>query len=149
MRLSERTWHGLLLGLGGGYLALAVWAFAHPASFTVVLAGFGPANDHLVGDFAACSATFGTGLVLGARVPEWRTFALVMAALWNGMHAVVHLRDIGIAHPPIVGPIEAAALVAMTLLFAWLARASRFRQVIGLVSGDRPGDAGADGEYHQ
>ncbi|SFQ69519.1 hypothetical protein SAMN05421810_11358 [Amycolatopsis arida] len=90
----------------------------------MVLANFGPANEHLVRDFAACAATFGLGLLLGWRVPRWRTFALVMAALWNGFHALGHLYDIGEAEPAIVGPIEAGALIAMTALLGWLARAS-------------------------
>jgi hypothetical protein len=107
----------------GGYLDLAGWAAAHPPSFTAVLANFGPANDHLVRDFAACAATFGLGIVVAGRRPHWRTPALALSALWNGLHALTHIGDIGNAQPAIVGPIEAAVLVAVTVLLTRLSLA--------------------------
>jgi hypothetical protein len=122
--MTERRWRWTLALLGGSYLALAGWAAAHPPSFTAVLANFGPANDHLVRDFAACAATFGVGLVMGGPRPRWRTPALALAALWNGLHALGHIRDIGNALPAIVGPIEAVVLVAVTVLLAGLTRLS-------------------------
>ncbi|WP_219415647.1 hypothetical protein [Pseudonocardia nigra] len=122
--MTEHRWCWTLSLLGGGYLVLAGWAAAHPPTFTTVLANFGPANDHLVRDFAACAATFGLGLVVAGRRPHWRTPALTLSALWNGLHALSHIHDVADAEPAIVGPVEAAVLVAVTGLFAWLTRLS-------------------------
>lgn len=98
--MSARMWRVALLGLGGVYLALAAWAGAHARSFAVVLANFGPINEHLVRDFAACAATFGLGLVVADRVTSRRTPALTLAAVWNGCHAITHIADMADADPP-------------------------------------------------
>lgn len=122
--MTEPRWRLLLSVLGGGYLALAVWTAVHPVSFETAIANFGPTNLHLLRDFGACAATFGIGLLLARNKPHWRPPVLAMAAVWNGLHAVSHIVDIAEAHPAIVGPVEAVALVGVTVLFAWLARAS-------------------------
>ena len=122
--MSPLGWRVALRGLGGLYLVLAAWAAAHPVSFSLILANFGPTNEHLVHDFAACSATFGLGLVIADRLPSWRTPALAVTGLWNGFHAVSHLADIRDAQPAFVGPVEAVLLVAVTALFATLTRLS-------------------------
>jgi hypothetical protein len=123
--MTPTTWRWTLLSLGLGYVALAVWALAAPASFASTLANFGPGDRHLVRDFGGCSAAFGIGLVVAARIPSWRTPVLTITAVWNGLHAVNHIIDSGRSHPAAVGPIEAALLVASTLLLAYLARTSR------------------------
>jgi hypothetical protein len=123
--MTPAAWRLTLLTLGVVYLALAGWALAAPASFAATLANFGPGDQHLVRDFGACSAAFGVGLVVAARIPTWRTPVLTITALWNGFHAVNHIIDSGKSHPAAVGPIEAALLVASTLLLAYLARTSR------------------------
>ncbi|SNR78821.1 hypothetical protein SAMN06265360_11970 [Haloechinothrix alba] len=122
--MTEPRWHLLLTALGGGYLALALWAALHPVSFETAIADFGPTNVHLLRDFGACAATFGIGLLLARNKPHWRPPVLAMAAVWNGLHAVSHIVHVTEAHPAIIGPAEAVALVGVTVLFAWLARAS-------------------------
>jgi hypothetical protein len=122
--MTPSTWRWILLSLGIGYLALAIWALAAPASFAATLANFGPGDQHLIRDFGACSAAFGIGLVVAARLSSWRTPVLTITALWNGLHAINHIIDSGKSHPAAVGPIEAALLVAATLLLASLARTS-------------------------
>jgi hypothetical protein len=118
--MTERAWRVTLSALGAIYLAQAAWAAADPASFTERLADFGAYNPHLVRDFAAAAATFGLGLPVAARVRAWRTPALALAAVWNGLHAVSHLADVDHAHPHAVGPLEAVALVAVTALLVAL-----------------------------
>jgi hypothetical protein len=97
------------------FVALSGWAAFRPRSFVRVIANFGDYNAHLVHDFAACSATFGIGLLVAYRVRSWRVPALTLAAIWNGLHAVSHLADIAASRPAAVGPVEAALLVIVTL----------------------------------
>lgn len=119
--MTERRWRIALTGLGGLYLALGGWAAADSSSFGTIVAPFGPANPHLIHDFAACAVTFGLGLLVAARFRGWRTPALTLTAIWNGAHAISHFTDIADAHPAFVGPIEAALLVVASVLFATLA----------------------------
>jgi hypothetical protein len=122
--MSERAWRYVLTGLASPFLVLGLWAAVAARSFARTVADFGPDHPHLVHDFAATSATFGLALVLGAYLSAWRTPALVMAAVWNGLHSLSHLLDVGAATPGWVGPLEAAALLAVTAVLAALARMS-------------------------
>lgn len=122
--MSARAWRVTLTALAAAYLVQAVWAVVDPASFTERLADFGAYNPHLVRDFGAAAATFGVGLLVGARLRPWRTPALALAAVWNGLHASSHLVDVDHAHPHAVGPLEAVALVAATALLVVLTRLS-------------------------
>ncbi|WP_051343207.1 hypothetical protein [Pseudonocardia spinosispora] len=127
--MTDRHWRLTLRGLGATFILLAAWAAIHPYSFTVVLANFGsgevePGTDHLVRDFAACAATFGAGLLLADRFSAWRSPALALTALWNGLHAIGHVVDIGKSHPAFVGPVEAVLLIVITALFARLTQLS-------------------------
>lgn len=96
---------------GGGYLVVP-----H------LIANFGPENAHLVHDFAACSATFGLGLLIAARRPDWRAPVLTLAAIWNALHAISHVVDAGSATPAVVGPVEAVLLIGVSGVLAVLAR---------------------------
>lgn len=114
------------IGLFGAlFTGLGVWAGIDSASFTRVLADFGPRNDHLVHDFGAGSVAVGIGLLLAVRRSSWRTPVLLVATVWNGLHAVSHLADLGEAESRTVGVIEAALLVAGTALLGALAIASK------------------------
>lgn len=104
--------------LGVIFVALGAWAAFDATSFAHVVANFGDYNAHLVHDFAACSTTFGTGLLIGWRVQPWRVPALTLAALWNGLHAISHILDVDAAQPAAVGPLEAGLLVAVTATLA-------------------------------
>lgn len=123
--MTERFRSTLTGTLGGVFVTLGLWAAAHPPSFTVVLADFGPYNTHLVHDLAAASAAFGVGLIVSWRVPIWRTPIVASAALWNGLHALSHAADVTEARYAVVGWIELAALVAVTVVLAWLAGAPK------------------------
>jgi len=119
--MSPRTWRLVLAAAALPFLVLAGWAAADASSFADVVADFGAENDHLVHDFAASSATFGIALLVAIAAPSWRTPILALAVLWNGLHAISHVVDVGEADPGIVGPIEAVALLATTVLLGWLA----------------------------
>lgn len=111
--------------LGALFVLLGVWAGVDSASFTTVLADFGPRNDHLVHDFGAASVAMGVGLLVAVRRLAWQTPVLVVATVWNGLHAVSHVVDLGDADSRAVGIAEAALLVAGTLVLGWLALTSQ------------------------
>lgn len=111
--------------LGALFTGLGAWAGIDSASFTRVLADFGPENDHLVHDFGAASVAIGVGLLLAVRHRAWRTPLLLVATVWNGLHAVSHVVDISEAASRAVGIAEAALLIAGTAVLASLTIASR------------------------
>jgi hypothetical protein len=114
--------------LGLVFVTTGAWAGIGSDSFTRALADFGPQNDHLVHDFGAASVAVGTGLLLAVRRVAWRTPVLVVATVWNGLHAISHLADIERAESRAVGIAEAALLVAATVLLGALATASMERR---------------------
>jgi len=116
----------LAIGLLGALFAgLGAWAGVDSGSFTEVLADFGPENDHLVHDFGAASVAIGACLLLAVRLPAWRAPVLVVATVWNGLHAVSHLADVGDAASRGLAIAEAALLVGGTALLAVLALTSK------------------------
>ncbi|WP_350278793.1 hypothetical protein [Kribbella sp. HUAS MG21] len=115
----------LIGALGGIFVGLGLWAAGDSGSFARTLADFGPRNDHLVHDFGAASIAIGAGLVLAVRKTSWRTPILIVATVWNGLHAVSHLVDVSRAHSLAVGVGEAVLLVAGTALLGYLAATSR------------------------
>jgi hypothetical protein len=116
----------ITLGLIGAlYTGLGIWAGFHSSSFGAVLADFGPQNDHLVHDFGAASVAIGIGLLAAVSRPAWRTPALLIATVWNGLHAISHAVDLGHAASRAVGIAELALLVGGTVLLGGLALASR------------------------
>ncbi|WP_063127676.1 hypothetical protein [Nocardia fusca] len=125
--MTRWQWHIVLLGAGGTFTLLGLWAALLPTDFLSVVANYGPPNTHLARDFAACALTFGFALLVADRRPGWRTPALTVTAVWNGAHTVSHLVDIGQATPYFVGPLEAVLLLATTVVFAALARVSASR----------------------
>lgn len=54
------------------FVVLGIWGATDPKSFGSTIADFGEYNPHLIHDYAVCSITFGTGLLLGWRLPIWR-----------------------------------------------------------------------------
>jgi len=114
-----------LWALGTVFVLLGAWAAAGSRSFARVLADFGPLNDHLVHDYGAASVAIGSGLLISARLVAWRTPALTIAAIWNGLHLVSHVADLGRAGSRALGLTEVGLLVIATGLLAWFARTSR------------------------
>jgi hypothetical protein len=114
------------IGLLGALLTgLGAWAGVDSASFARVLADFGAENDHLVHDFGAASVAIGAGLLLAVRNQAWRVPLLLVATMWNGLHAVSHVADIGEAASRTAGIVEAILLVAGTAVLASLTLASK------------------------
>jgi hypothetical protein len=111
-----------MAGLGAIFVLLGAWAAVDSDSFARVLADFGPENSHLVHDFGATSSAIGTALLVAVWLPAWRGPVLAVAALWNGLHAVSHIVDVGDAASRAVAVTEAVLLVAATVLLAALAR---------------------------
>jgi hypothetical protein len=116
----------LVIGLFGAlFTGLGAWAGIDSGSFTRVLADFGPENNHLVHDFGAASVAIGAGLLVAVRRVAWQTPLLLVATVWNGLHAVSHLVDIGDADSRGLAIAEAALLVGGTALLAVLTFTSR------------------------
>ena len=94
-RLDGWGWLLLVLGLGAG--ANALWMLADPLRWYHDLpAGVpdtGPFNPHFVRDIGAAFSAVGVALVWAALVPRRRTPLLVIAALFLGGHALVHVFD--------------------------------------------------------
>jgi hypothetical protein len=122
--MSPRNWRLVLTAAALPFLAMAGWGAVDASSFAGTVADFGAQNDHLVHDFAASSAANGIALMVAIPMSSWRTPVLALAALWNGLHTLSHVVDIGEADPGLLGPVEAVALLGTTLLLAWLARLS-------------------------
>lgn len=115
-----------LIGLfGATFVVLGAWAGLDSHSFATVLADFGPENHHLVHDFGAGSFAVGVGLLIAVPRVAWRTPVLVVATVWNGLHAVSHLADVGDAESRALGITEAVLLIAGTLLLGALALSTR------------------------
>jgi len=119
--MSPRTWRLVLSAAALPFLVTAGWGAVDASSFAGTVADFGAENSHLVHDFAASSATYGIALLVAIPVSSWRTPILALAALWNGVHSLSHVIDIGEADPGFLGPVEAVALLGTTALLAWLA----------------------------
>jgi hypothetical protein len=116
----------LVIGLlGAVFTGLGAWAGIDSGSFTRVLADFGPENNHLVHDFGAASVAIGAGLLVAVRRVAWQTPLLLVATVWNGLHAVSHLVDIGDGGSRGLAIAEAALLVGGTALLAVLTFTSR------------------------
>ncbi len=114
-----------LWALGTVFVLMGAWAAADSRSFARVLVDFGPLNDHLVHDYGAASVAIGSGLLISARLVAWRTPLLTIAAIWNGLHLVSHVADLGRAGSRPLGLTEVGLLVLATGLLAWFARTSR------------------------
>ena len=120
-----------ILAIGGlGNVANGLWMLASPAGWYVGLPArvpdFGPLNEHFVRDIGAAFVTFGGGLLWGAFVPWVRVPVLLLATVFYGLHAVVHVFDtlrgaVDAAHWAIDFPgvyLPAVFLVVLTVLVA-------------------------------
>jgi hypothetical protein len=114
------------IGLFGTlFTGLGAWAGIGSSSFAATLADFGPENDHLVHDFGAASVAIGVALLVAVRRVAWRMPVLLVATIWNGLHAVSHAVDLGDAASRMVGVVELVLLVSGTALLGGLAIASK------------------------
>lgn len=91
------AWGWLLLLLGIGSLANAVWMLVQPANWYAELpAGvpdYGPFNVHFVRDIGCAFATVGVAQIWAALEPRFRLPLVAVAALFLIAHAVLHVHD--------------------------------------------------------
>ena len=96
---SVSTWILLGLGIGGAVNGLFM-LFTSEAWFTRITADTGPLNVHLVRDVGAAYLTSGLASVWAARVPTWRVPLATSAALFLGLHGLIHVAEVVSGVPP-------------------------------------------------
>ena len=90
---SASTWILLLLGIGGALNGVIMLVASEPW-FTSIAADTGPFNVHLVRDVGAAYVTSGLATIWAARAPQWRTPLATAAALFLGLHGLVHVEEV-------------------------------------------------------
>jgi uncharacterized protein YjeT (DUF2065 family) len=102
---KRRTGPVLLALLGIGSVLNGLWMLATPITWYVcipaALADFGAPNAHLVRDVGCGFLAVGTGMLWAAHQPAHARPLIVVAALFYGAHALVHVWDTGTG---VVGP---------------------------------------------
>jgi hypothetical protein len=91
-RRIER-WILLLLGIGGAVNGL-IMLFGPEPWFARVAADTGPFNVHLVQDVGAAYLTSGIASLWAARAPAWRVPLATSAALFLGIHGLIHVVEV-------------------------------------------------------
>ena len=123
------TWILLLLGIGGTVNGLFM-LFTSEAWFASIAADTGPFNAHLVRDVGAAYVTSGIASIWAARVPRWRTPLAAAAALFLGMHGLIHILEVANGVQPPVHLLEDFPGVYLpALLLAGIAVRSRERRI--------------------
>jgi hypothetical protein len=119
------TWILLLLGIGGAVNGL-IMLFASEPWFASIAADTGPFNVHLVRDVGAAYVTSGVAAIWAARVPQWRTPLAATAALFLGLHGLIHVQEVLAGVQPPVHLLEDFPGVYLpALLLAGIALRSR------------------------
>jgi hypothetical protein len=123
------TWILLLLGIGGTVNGLFM-LFTSEAWFASIAADTGPFNVHLVRDVGAAYVTSGVASVWAARAPHWRTPLAASAALFLGLHGLIHVFEVVTGMQPPAHLLEDFPGVYLpALLLAGIALNSRPRKV--------------------
>jgi hypothetical protein len=86
-------WILLLLGAGATVNGLFM-LFTSEGWFTRIAAYTGPFNVHLVQDVGAAYVTAGIASLWAARKPAWRLPLATSAALFIGIHGLIHLVEV-------------------------------------------------------
>jgi hypothetical protein len=101
-RLDGLGW--LLLLLGAGNLANALWMLAGPMHWYTELPAAvpdtGPFNPHFVRDIGCAFLTAGAALGWAAFAPALRFPLVAIAALFLSAHAVLHVYDTAVGNLP-------------------------------------------------
>jgi hypothetical protein len=85
----------ILLVLGAGSIANGLFMLlASEAWFARIAAYTGPFNAHLVQDVGAAYATAGAASLGAALRPAWRVPLAAAAALFLGIHGLIHLVEV-------------------------------------------------------
>jgi hypothetical protein len=90
---SVATWILLVLGIGGIVNGLFM-LFMSEGWFARIAADTGPFNVHLVRDVGAAYVTSGLATVWAARAPAWRVPLAATAALFLGLHGLIHVAEV-------------------------------------------------------
>ena len=91
-----RLWRGAALALGVGFIANGLYMFVGPFGWYLQVPGVvdtGPPNRHFIGDIGGAYLATGAGLLAGLRFRAVLPGAALVAALFHGLHAVVHVLD--------------------------------------------------------
>jgi hypothetical protein len=119
------AWGWLLFALGAGTLGNALWMLAGPmhwyAELPAAVPDTGPFNPHFVRDIGCAFFTVGVALVWAAFAPAWRFPLVVVAALFLGAHALLHVYDTASGNLPASHwwlDFPGVYLPALVLLFA-------------------------------
>jgi len=98
--VSTRTldgWGFVFAIFGAVCLGNALWMLAGPLHWyrelPAAVPDTGPFNPHFVRDIGGAFFAVGVALVWAARARRWRAPLLVIAALFLGGHALVHVYD--------------------------------------------------------
>ena len=128
--MADRTldrWILLVLGAGGLVNGLFM-LFTSEAWFTRIAAYTGPFNVHLVQDVGAAYVTAGIASLWAGRAAAWRLPLATSAALFLGLHGLIHLVEVarGVQPPAhLLEDFPGVYLPALLLVaIAWRARAA-------------------------
>ena len=78
----------------------AVMLVAPEPWFVRIAADTGPLNLHLVRDVGAAYATSGVAALWAARRPDWRGPLAAVAALFQALHAAIHVFEVAAGAQP-------------------------------------------------
>lgn len=124
-RRDWATWILLLLGAGSVVNGLFM-LLTSEAWFETIAAYTGPYNVHLVQDVGAAYVTAGAAAFWAGRRPEWRTPLATSAALFVGIHGLIHVVEVlrGL-HPASHLLEDFPGVYLPALLLGWIAFRSR------------------------
>jgi hypothetical protein len=104
-------------------LGIGLFMLFFPGTFFDTLGTFGVRNDHYIFDNATFEIPQGLLLLAAVRRVSWRVPALAFATLHWALHSVSHIVDPHHGAGDVIGWLEAAGLVATTVILAIALRA--------------------------
>lgn len=105
-------------------LGLGLFMVFFPGAFFDTLGTFGIRNDHYIFDNATFEIPQGLLLLAATRRVSWRVPALAFATVHWALHSVSHVVDPHHGAGDAIGWLEAAGLVATTVILALALRAA-------------------------
>ena len=92
--MKSKTMTAILYALGVYHFATGVMAYFMTGFFyEKFTAHTGPLNNHFLGDVGAAYLTAGVALLLAAYIEKWRIPFSVSAALFLGLHSLIHITE--------------------------------------------------------
>ena len=113
-----------LIVFGVYALGIGLFMLFFPGTFFDTLGTFGVRNDHYIFDNATFEIPQGLLLLAAVRRVSWRVPALAFATLHWALHSVSHIVDPHHGAGDVIGWLEAAGLVATTVILAIALRAA-------------------------